>query len=402
MNRRQMMLSGLALAARPVPAQTPQGQPRQEEAPTGSPPTLLLKDYRPVSLYKIQTTNVKKARHTVFDVHCHGARPISKLDDWVKLMDTVGVEKSVIFTGASTPERFEQVAKPYAKYPDRFDMWCSFDMAGVNEPGFGPGAVKSLVGCHQLGAKGVGELSDKGRGIGGRGGSAGDAMLASLAQANGAPRRPPAPSMGAHPDDPRLDALWDKCGELGIPINIHISDPIWAYGKMDKTNEALMMSWTWKINLEPGMYNHLQLIESLENAVKNHRKTTFIACHLANLEYDLARLSGTLDRNPNLFADISARFVETATIPRAMNKFLRKYHDRVLYGTDLGYSEAMFSQTFRIIETSDEHFYQDYSDFLEEIYQWPLSGFDLPDDVVKKIYHDNAVAVFRRAQTHAA
>jgi len=395
MNRRQaLMLPGLALARRRASAQAPQGQPSQPAAaaPPGSPPNLLLKDYRPVSLYKIQATNVKKARHPVFDVHCHGASPIGKLDDWVKVMDTVGVEKSVIFTGASTPDRFAQVAKPYAKYPDRFDMWCSFDFSGLDQPGYGPAAVKALEGCHQLGARGVGELSDKGRGMGARGGG--------RAGRAGAP--PETPTMGAHPDDPRLDALWDRCGTLGIPINIHVSDPIWSYAPMDKTNEALWMSWVWKIDLQPGMYNHLQLIESLENAVKKHRRTTFIACHLANLEYDLARLSGMLDRNPNLFCDIAARMIETATIPRAMNKFLTKYPDRVLFGTDLGYSQAMFSQSFRIIETSDEHFYQDYSDFLEEIYQWPLSGFDLPDDVVKKVYRDNAVAVFRRAQGNAA
>jgi hypothetical protein len=388
MNRRQaLMLSGLALARRRASAEAQGGQPAAQPgaAPPGSPPNLLFKDYRPVSLYKIQTTNVTKARHPVMDVHCHGAQPIGKLDDWVKLMDKVGLEKSVIFTGASTPDRFAQAIKPYAKYTGRFDMWCSFDFAGVDQPGYGPAAVKALEGCHQLGARGVGELSDKGRGMGSRGGRGGAPV-----------------TMGAHPDDPRIDPLWDRCGKLGIPINIHVSDPIWSYGPMDKTNEALWMSWVWKIDLQPGMYNHLQLIQSLENAVRKHRGTTFIACHLANLEYDLAHLSGLLDRNPNLYCDIAARMVETATIPRAMNKFLTKYPDRVLFGTDLGYSQAMFSQSFRIVETSDEHFYQDYNDFLEEIYQWPLSGFDLPDEVVKKIYRDNAVAVFRKAQGNAA
>ena len=73
----------------------------------------------------------------------------------------------------------------------------------------------------------------------------------------------------------------------------------------------------------------------------------FIACHLANLEYDLTRLGGMLDRNPNLFLDISARFAEVAPIPRAVNAFLRKYPDRVLYGTDMPYTQKIFSTTFR-------------------------------------------------------
>ena len=109
----------------------------------------------------------------MIDVHCHGVRPAGEMDAWLKTMDTVGVERAVIFTGASTGDRFAEVIKPYAKYPQRFDLWCSFDLSGVDEPGFGPNALKSLEDCHRLGALGVGEISDKGRGIGARGGGRG-------------------------------------------------------------------------------------------------------------------------------------------------------------------------------------------------------------------------------------
>ncbi len=390
MNRRQaLMLPGMALAARAALPQTQQRQGAQPAAvPPGAPPTILLQDYRPVSLFKTQVTDIQKARHPVYDIHTHGARPIEKLDENVKLMDSLNIEKTAILHHAATPESFAEAIKPYSKYPDRFEMWCNFDFTGIDQPGYGQAAVKALEGCHQLGAKGVGELSDTGRGLG--------------ATAGGA---------GAHPDDPRLDPLWERCGSLGMPVNIHISDPIWGYAAQDKTNEGLMVGWKWKKTLQPGMYNHLQLIESLENAVKKHRNTTFIACHLANLEYDLAHLGELFDRNPNLYADISWKFVEIAAIPRTVNKFLQKYPDRVLYGTDHDYARSFLTQIFRIIETSDEHFYQDYEEdcgritqpcILTEIYHWPLSGLDLPDDVLKKLYHDNAVAVFRNAQRNAA
>ena len=147
MNRRQAMLlpAGMALASPGGFAQKPQGQPSPDaDAPPGSPPTILLKDYRPVSIFKVPITEVKKARFPVFDVHCHGARPISQLDEWIKVMDAAGVAKTVIFTGAATQDRFTEAAKPYQKYASRFEMWCSFNLAGVNEPGFGPAAVKSL------------------------------------------------------------------------------------------------------------------------------------------------------------------------------------------------------------------------------------------------------------------
>ena len=80
-------------------------------------------------------------------------------------MDAAGVEKTVIFTGAGAPDRFAEIAKPYSKYPGRFEPWCVFDMTGANEPGFGPNAVKALEACHAAGAVGVGELSDKGWGF---------------------------------------------------------------------------------------------------------------------------------------------------------------------------------------------------------------------------------------------
>jgi predicted TIM-barrel fold metal-dependent hydrolase len=132
--------------------------------------------------------------------------------------------------------------------------------------------------------------------------------------------------------------------------------------------------------------------------VRKHPRTIFIACHLANLDYDLTRLGQMFDRNPNLYGDIAARFAELAPIPRFVNQFFQKYSDRILYGTDNAYSQSMFSATFRLLETSDEHFY----DNAFRSYHWPLYGAGLPDDVLKKLYRDNAVAVFRRARSNAA
>src|ERR1039458_10409735 len=140
MNRRQwMMLSGAALAR----GETAPAQQSQEEKQPDTPDKFLLKDYRPESIYRIPKTEVKKAKFPVIDVHCHGARPPQQVEDIVKLMDSAGVEKTVIFTGASTPERFSEVRQPYAKFPNRFDLWCSFDLAGVNDPGFGQKDRKS-------------------------------------------------------------------------------------------------------------------------------------------------------------------------------------------------------------------------------------------------------------------
>jgi predicted TIM-barrel fold metal-dependent hydrolase len=103
------------------------------------------------------------------------------------------------------------------------------------------------------------------------------------------------------------------------------------------------------------------------------------------------------DRNPNLYADISARFAETAPIPKFVNKFVQKHSDRVLYGTDMAYSQRMLSTTFRILESNDEHFYA--WDLFN--YHWALNGFGLPDDILKKVYRENAMRAFQQARKAA-
>ena len=163
MNRRRwMMLSGAGVAAVGSSTQAQQAN-SPSDADQDTPDKFLLKDYRPESIYRVPKTEVKKARFPVVDAHCHGVRPPQQVDDMVKLMDASGVEKTVIFTGAPTAERFSQVRQTYAKYPSRFALWCSFDLTGVNQPSFGPGAVSALEECHRLGAVGVGEGQDYGR-----------------------------------------------------------------------------------------------------------------------------------------------------------------------------------------------------------------------------------------------
>jgi uncharacterized protein len=320
MNRRQWMIaSGAAVAARGKPTRAQQTPNPAADTDQDTPDKFLLKDYKPESLYKVPKTLVTRAKYPAIDVHCHGGRTPEDIDGMVKMMDAAGLERTVILTGAPTAEKFGQVRQIYAKYPTRFDLWCGFDLTGVTEPGFGPGAIKSLEACHRLGAKGVGEIGDKGGGFGypRRSGSASPKLP------QGGYRRlgsgflsPSTDSPGPHADDPRLDALWDKCRALGIPINIHVSDPIWSYQKMDRTNDGLMNAYTWMIKVRPGIIGHNELIERLERAVAKHPKTIFIACHLMNLDYDLTRLGQILDRNPNLYGDISARFAELAPIPR--------------------------------------------------------------------------------------
>jgi len=328
---------------------------------------LKLKDYRPVSIYKVPVTNVSKAKYPAIDMHTHVyARNDQAIEQWIKAMDACGIKKSIVFTGA-TGARFDSIYNMYAKYGNRFELWCGFDYNGYDKPGYGPEAVKELERCVKKGAKGAGEIMFKGKGV-------------------------PPNTLGRTmmlPDDPRVGLLFDKCAELGIPVNIHISEDKWMYEKIDSTNDGLMNAATWQVKREYGSKSHEEMLDLFEKTLKNHPKTTFVAAHLVNCCADLTVLGNFFDKYPNLFADISARYGEIAPIPKFVREFIEKYQDRIVYGTDMTFSEKVYRVTFRILESADEHFYE--TDLFG--YHWPLYGLALSDKALKKLYQDNALKI---------
>jgi len=336
------------------------------------PENLKLKDFRPVSIYKIPQSNLVKAKYPVTDFHSHDYPETDNgVDEWVKTMDEAGIAKTIILS-YKTGAGFDSVVDKYARYKDRFEIWCGFDYTGYKTPGWQANAIKELERCHKKGARGVGELGDKGLGE----------FYSS-----------PTPGWGLHIDDPQLKPLLEKCADLKMPVNIHVAEDEWMYLPADSTNDGLMNAFTWKIDLEKkGTLNHDQLVLTLENAVKNNPRTTFIASHLANCCADLQKLGRMFDAYPNLYADIAARYGEIAPIPRFVNAFMQKYAGRIVYGTDMGFAKEMYQVTFRILESADEHFYEPgHFD-----YHWPLYGLALPDEILKNIYSNNAKKILRR------
>ncbi|MBD1261425.1 amidohydrolase family protein [Maribacter polysiphoniae] len=327
---------------------------------------ILLKDYNPKSIYKTHKTVIEMAKFPVIDIHSHAyATSQEEIEEWVKTMDKFGIEKTTVLTKL-TGKAFDSVYNIYAKYEGRFEVWCGFDYTGYTKKGWARKAVRELERCYEVGARGVGELGDKGEGL-----------LYSK----------PTAAYGMHIDDERLKPLLEKCGELGMPINIHIAEPYWMYEPIDVYNDGLMNAADWQIDTSnKDLLLHSELINTLRNAVKDNPKTTFIACHFANCSYDLGILGELLDNYPNLYADIAARYAETAPVPRYTKAFYEKYQDRLLYGTDMGFDASMYELTFRILETEDEHFYA------KELfgYHWSLYGLGLSDTVLKKIYYENA------------
>ena len=326
---------------------------------------LKLKDYEPVSVFKLEEHHPAAAKFPTIDMHSHAYRKDEAgLREWVKILDENNIEKVIVHTYAYG-EEFDRLYDLYTGLSDKFELWCGFDMTKWDQPEFPECAVKELERCHAKGAVGVGELSDKGMGE----------------RISRKVREP-----GLHFNDSKFDALFEKCAELGMPVNIHNGDPIWMYKPLDEHNDGYMNAETWQIDLStPGILDLDGVVKAFEECVERHPNTTFIACHLINLNHDYARLGEILDRHPNLWIDIAARHQETCVTPRATKRFYEKYQDRILFGTDNDPDPEMYHAQWRILETEDEHFYLE-----DQSYHWPMQGIGLDDGVLRKIYHDNA------------
>ena len=342
--------------------------PKATDESTASPAdVILLKDFAPQVVNNIPKTFVPRAKFDIIDMHAHDyAANEAEIAEWCKVMDEVGVLNTAIMHCSWIGRPFEEYVEAYAPYKDHFRFWCCFDYTDIDTPEGIAAACATLERYKEMGAVGVGELGDKGEG---------DTYAR------------PADGKDIHIDDPRIQPLIRKAGELKMPISIHIAEPYWMYLPMDATNDGLLNAVNWHVDTT-NCYGYNKLMETFENAVRENPNTLFIACHYLNMTHDLPRLGGLLDKYPNMYVDISARVAESAHTPRATRAFLMKYQDRVLFGTDNGMEAEMYQMIFRVLETEDEHFYMPESE-----YHWALSGFGLPDEVLKKIYHDNAYRI---------
>ncbi len=323
---------------------------------------ILLKDYRPGSSLEIPETHVPKARFPAIDVHAHAyAQTPAEIAQWVRTMDTTGVEHTVVLTGA-TGARFDTLIEAFVRpYPNRIQTYCGIDTTDVDAADYPQRAVAELVRCYRKGARGVGEVSDKGSGL------TGGAMR---------PR-----DRRLHVDDPRLDPFWSTCAELNIPVNLHIADHPSCWTPPDERQER-SPSFQRFNQYGRDVPSYEALLDKRDRLLAKHPKTTFIACHLSNQGNDLSALSKVLDRFPNLYIDISARAYELGRQPRTAAKFLARYADRALFGTDQGLDPTMYEAWWRLFETADE--------YMPGPNWWRHYGLALPDSVLQPLYRDNA------------
>jgi uncharacterized protein len=334
------------------------------------PGDLRLLDWEPISQMVVNTTEVIKPRYPVIDIHNH-LRDLDRMEEYLEAMNEAGVWKVVSMDGRSADDFYKehlQVSQRVSR--ERLLVFFTPDFSKIDEPDFGRKEAEKLEEAVKLGCRGM-------------------KIFKSLGLNNRDQSGELVPV-----DDPRIDPIWAKCGELGIPVIIHTSDPKAFFTPVDRYNErydelGAHPHWSFYGDQYP---DKEELLSQRNRVFEKHKDTIFIATNIANLPEELGRVAMWLEKYPNMYLDINARISELGRQPYTCRKFMIKYQDRVLFGTDTRPTPEAFRVYYRFLETDDEYINADPSHHRQG--RWRIYGIHLPDEVLEKIYNKNALKIF--------
>jgi predicted TIM-barrel fold metal-dependent hydrolase len=325
-------------------------------------------DYRPRSTLVTAEHKVPKAKFPAIDYHGHPGQLLSSADgvaSMIASLDSLNV-RLIVSADNMSGERLQRALDTVRGTPDkdRVRILAGIDFRNVG-PGWAEKAIQQLEADVKAGAVGVGEIS-KSLGL-------------SIMKADGTRLKI---------DDPDLDPIWDACARLNLPVFIHTADPQEFFEPIDYTNERWLELSLFAERRYPAdrFPRFEELMAERDRMFKKHPKTRFVAAHMAWYANDLARLSKLLDELPNVSTEVGAVLYDIGRQPRAAREFFIKYQDRLLFGKD-SFQPEEYPYYWLVFETTDEYFdyYRDYHAF------WKLYGIDLPDQVLKKLYYQNAL-----------
>ncbi|MFH1964573.1 MAG: amidohydrolase family protein [Acidobacteriota bacterium] len=367
--------AALAIAGLPACSSTPQ-------EPPATPEDLLkntrLFDYHPRTMLTVKKTEITRAKFPVIDAHNHLRRDVVNADvdisEMVKIMDDCSVQIVVDLDGYPGGQLEKSLERLKKAYPDRFLVYTRIDWTNLNDPDFGEQMARKIEEDVEKGAQALKIRKELGLEI-----QLEDGTYLQV-------------------DTPKLDPAWEACARLGIPVTIHVGDPLAFFTPLDIYNERLEEvidhpDWMWN---KPELYGIYEIFEQRNRMLAKHPNTNFIGAHIGGISENLELAGEWLDTYPNLYYDTSARIHEMGRQPFTAREFLIKYADRILFGTDGcedGHINAnMFHLNWRWYETNDEYF--DVSKAHHYQGRWMVYGISLPDDVLKKIYYQNALKLY--------
>ena len=336
----------------------------------------LIRDYRPRSTLVTPVHLRDRAKYPAVDVHCHWTIDQDP-KQMLAAMDALNVTNAVNLSGGYGPALWAMLDKFSAPSNGRLIVFANLDFKQIDDPQFGAKMADYLTEAKRRGAGGL-----------------------KLFKTFGLTVRDAAGTI-VPVDDPRLDAVWSRCGELGLPVLIHAADPVAFFDPVDESNERWMQlkrhpDWSFA---GPQFPRWRDVIDQRNRMIARHPNTTFIVAHMGEGANDFTQLASWLDAMPNMNVDLSGRENEIGRQPRASRAFFEKYADRICFGTDRypgRLDQPRYSVYFRMLETDDEAF-----DYFENAFppsgEWKIYGLGLPDDVLAKIYGGNARRILHLA-----
>jgi predicted TIM-barrel fold metal-dependent hydrolase len=343
---------------------------RAQDAPIG------FEEYDPVSTLKVEENVLSKAKFPFIDIHNHQFRmPTQDLRELLGQMDQLNMKIMVNLSGRGFAREWEEssehlkgaLANANKTDAKRLIVFTNLVFADFGSPGWSAKAVKQLEDDVKAGAKGL--KIYKSLGFSGIKDEKGNRVAV---------------------NDKRLDPVWAKCGQLGIPVLIHTADVASFWDPLDRYNERWL-----ELKTHPGRKRGPNdpvpfdsLIAEQHHIFLKHPKTTFINAHMGWYPNNLAKLDTLMQKYPNMMLEIGAVIAELGRQPRTAYKFFDKYQDRILFGKD-SWVPSEYSTYFRVLETEDEYFpyHKKYHAF------WRMYGMGLPDHILKKVYYKNALRI---------
>lgn len=380
MNRRDLLAS-LSLAA--FPQTTPSGEaPAQKQV-------LPIEQYQPRSMLHVKETKVARAAFPVIDMHTHithagglngpgTLRFAASAEDCLAVMDRKNIRTMVNLTGGYGENLQEAIDKLQTAHPGRFLVFTEPAWSKAADTDYGKVQADLIADAHRRGARGLKVLKTLGLYL----------------------RENVTTGKLVRIDDRRFDTMWEAVGSLRMPVAIHSSDPEAFFLPVDRFNER----WE-ELNAHPDWSFHgrdfpsnRDLQEARRNVMRRHSRTQFVCLHVTDSE-NLPYVSECLDAHPNMHVEIAARIGELGRQPRAASKFIEKYQDRILFGTDAIpggketpqqiFGDELYEIYYRFLETDDEYF--DYAPApVPPQGRWRISGLGLSPSILRKIYFENA------------
>ena len=368
----------------------------KKEAP---PAPLELSRYEPRSMLQGHESHVERSRFPVIDFHTHisgstqSERGVELSPDreylgtpqeLLAVMERKNIRAMVNLTVGYDNGLTEAVAKYDRAYPGRFYTFTEPSYSRFQEPNYPKTQARAIEQAHRDGARGLKILKTLGLYL----------------------RQNITSGTLVRIDDARFDPMWDACGQLNMPVAIHISDPIAFFTPTDRFNERYEElnnhpDWSFYGGDFP---SNADLIAARNRMIARHPNTQFVTVHVGNFSEDLKNVGENLDRFPNMSVDIAARIGELGRQPMTARKFFDKFQDRVLFGTDATphgdefpqqvFNDQLYEIYYRFLETNDEYF--DYAPAkIPPQGRWRIYGIDLPDSILRKVYSENAARLLQ-------